>query len=144
MPFALIAFGLLLTIAGAKNNQGQLFTLLEGDFTGTKSFLFWGASVVGIGAVGYVPKLRPLSNVFLALLIVVFILAQYKDGNNIFTSFVTQLKAGTSGTATAPAVASNDNSSSSASGGSNVGAQASSLASSASALEAGAQILASA
>lgn len=101
MPFALIAFGLLLTIAGAKNNQGNLFTLLQGDFTGSKSFIWWTASIVGIGAVGYVPKLRPLSNIFLALIIIVFILAQYKNGTNIFTNFITQLKAGTSGAQTA-------------------------------------------
>lgn len=105
MPFALIAFGLLLTIAGARGTQGNLFALLEGDFTGSQSFLWWGASVVGIGAVGYVPKLRPLANIFLALILVVFVLAQYKGGNNIFQSFINQLKAGTTG----GAGAANDN-----------------------------------
>lgn len=105
MPFALVAFGLLLTIAGARGTQSNLFALLKGDFTGKQSFLWWGGAVVGIGAVGYVKELRPLSNTFLALILVVFILAQYKGGNNIFQTFIAQLKAGTSGSA----IAANDN-----------------------------------
>ena len=109
MPFALIAFGLLLTIAGAKGTQGNLYSLLQGDFTGNQSFLWWGGSIVGIGAVGYIPKLRPLANIFLALILVIFVLAQYKSGNNIFQSFINQLKAGTSGTASSDATAANDN-----------------------------------
>lgn len=106
MPFALVAFGLLLTIAGARGTQGNLFALLKGDFTGDKSFLYWGGSIVGIGALGYIPTIRPLANVFLALILVVFILAQYKSGNNIFEAFIQQLKAGTSSSA---APAANDN-----------------------------------
>lgn len=125
MPFAVIAFGLLLTIAGARGTQGNLYGLLKGDFVGQNSFLWWGTAVVGIGAVGYVEKLRPLANIFLALILVVFVLAQYKNGNNIFQSFINQLKAGTSGTATAA----NDNATKTSLNDSGLAAGAASLAS---------------
>lgn len=100
MPFALIIFGLVLTIAGARGTQGSLFTLLKGDFTGDKSFIWWAASIIGVGAVGYIPDLKKLSNAFLALILVVLIL----HNSGVFSKFTAALKsAGNAGS-------SNDNS----------------------------------
>lgn len=112
MPYILIAGGLVLTIAGARGNQGQLFTLLKGDFTGPNSFLWWFASIVGIGAIGYIPEARKFSNMFLALVLLVLILAQSKNGN-LFQNFVNAIKSGTAAapdTITPKTVVSNDNS----------------------------------
>ncbi len=95
MPFALIIAGLILTISGARGTQSDLFTLLKGDFTGDKSFIWWAISILGIGAVGYIKPLKPLSNVFLALVLVVLVLANSKDGKGLFSKFNDAIKSGT-------------------------------------------------
>lgn len=79
MPFALLIVGILLLIAGVKNTQGTLYTLVQGDFTGQDNFLYWFTAILVIGAIGYVPKLKPLSTGFLILVILVLFL---KKGNS--------------------------------------------------------------
>jgi hypothetical protein len=75
VPYALILAGIVLVIAGVRNTHTALFSLLIGDFTGTRSFIWWALSILGIGAVGYVEDLRGLANTFLALVFIVLILA---------------------------------------------------------------------
>jgi hypothetical protein len=91
MGFALIGFGLLLTIAGARDTQGDLFALLQGDFTGSGSFLYWVAAIAFVGGLGYAKTLRPISHAFLGLIFVVFIFAENKNGRNIFAELSTAL-----------------------------------------------------
>lgn len=81
MPFALAIIGIALLIAGVRNKQDVLFALLKGDFTGENNFIFWAVSILIIGAIGYIPKLKPISTAFLALLIVVLFL---KKGTGFF------------------------------------------------------------
>jgi hypothetical protein len=109
VPFVLIAFGLILSVAGARGTQSNLFTLLKGDFTGNQSFIWWFLSILGIGALGYIKDLRAFSNAFLALVLVVLILAQNKNGNNLFSNFINAIKSGTGGAATPATVTANDN-----------------------------------
>lgn len=116
MPFALIAIGLILTIAGARGTQGTLFNLLKGDFTGNQSYLWWALSIVAVGAVGYVKSLRPLSHGFLVLILIVFVVAQYKGGKDLFKSFIDQVRAGT--TNVPATTAANDNAGEGGTGGS--------------------------
>jgi len=79
MPFALLLVGLVLLISGVKNTQDTLFSTVKGDFTGTDNFIYWFVAIIIIGAVGYIPKLKPVSTAFLALVIVVLFL---KKGNS--------------------------------------------------------------
>ncbi|HEY6018433.1 MAG TPA: hypothetical protein VIY48_00580 [Candidatus Paceibacterota bacterium] len=88
MPYALIIAGIVLTVAGVRNTQGELYSLLINDFTGQKSFVWWSLSILGVGAVGYVQGLRPLSNAFLALLFIVLIIAN----KGVFQQFTEALK----------------------------------------------------
>lgn len=74
MPFLFLTFGILFIVAGARNTQTQLLTLLKGDFLGKPNFLFWFASILIIGALGYVQSLRPVSRAFLALVIIVLLI----------------------------------------------------------------------
>lgn len=74
MPFALAIIGIVLLVAGVRNQQGNLFALVKGDFIGPNNFIFWMVSIFVIGALGYIPKLKPLSTGFLALVIVVLFL----------------------------------------------------------------------
>jgi hypothetical protein len=78
MPFALLIVGVFLVIAGVRNTQDVLFDLVKADFIGTDNFIFWFLAIVAIGALGYIPRLKPLSTAFLGLVIVVLFL---KEGN---------------------------------------------------------------
>lgn len=73
MPLFLILIGLILVISGAKGTTKELASLLKDDFAPTDSnvsFGVWIIAIVMVGALGYIPKLKPLSNAFLVLLFV--------------------------------------------------------------------------
>jgi hypothetical protein len=94
MPFVLLILGAVLFISAIRNTQGNLFTLLGGDFTGSNNFIFWVVSILAIGALGYIPKLKPLSAAFLALVIIVLFLTKG-------VGFFSQLTAGIGSTTSA-------------------------------------------
>lgn len=94
MAYALILIGLLLTIAGVRNRHDELFALVQGDFTGPNSFIFWLAAIAIIGGLGYIPEMKGLSNAFLALVLIVLVLNQ---GTGIFDRITAALQQSTSG-----------------------------------------------
>lgn len=75
MPFVLLIFGAILFVAGVRNTEGKLWTLVKGDFTGHNSFLVWIAAIAVVGGVGYIPKLKPVSVAFMTLLLIVLFLS---------------------------------------------------------------------
>jgi putative exporter of polyketide antibiotics len=88
MPFFLLITGTVLIIAAARGTHKDLFRLLEGDFTGPRNFVYWFVSILLIGMIGYIPKLKPLSDGFLVLLIIVIFL---KKGTGLFDMFNEQI-----------------------------------------------------
>ena len=84
MPFALLIIGAVLLIAAVRNTQSDLFTLVQGDFTGQNNYIFWVVAILIIGAVGYIKPLKPLSTAFLALVILVLFLSR---GAGLFSRF---------------------------------------------------------
>jgi hypothetical protein len=90
VAYVLLFFGILLTVAGTRGTQDKLFGLLQGDFTGQNSFIYWIAAIAIIGSIGYVPELKGFSRAFLALILVVLILNQ---GTGVFQQFTNALKA---------------------------------------------------
>jgi hypothetical protein len=88
MPFVLIIAGVVLIISAVRNTQQQLFYLLALDFTGPHNFIFWFLSILLIGALGYIPKAKPLSDGFLILVILVLFL---KKGTGFFDMFQKQI-----------------------------------------------------
>ena len=88
MPFVLIVAGSVLLIAAVRNTQQQLFYLLALDFTGPKNFVFWVFSILVIGAVGYIPRLKPISDGFLILVILALFI---RKGAGFFDMFQTQI-----------------------------------------------------
>lgn len=88
MPYVLVIVGIILTVAGVRNTHTALFSLVAGDFTGSKSFVWWTISILGIGAVGYVEDLRKLANYFLALIFIVLVLSN----KGVFAQFIAALK----------------------------------------------------
>lgn len=95
MPFALLIFGLVFVVSAIRGTQADLFTLLREDFTGDKNFFVWVLAIILIVAVGNVRVLRPVSNAFLGLVVLVIILRAGKAG--LFESFLSQVKSGTQG-----------------------------------------------
>ena len=89
MPYALIIFGAMLLVSSVRNTQGDLFTLLKGDFSGNNNFIFWMLSIFAVGAIGYVPKLKPISTAFLVLIVTVLFLSR----KGFFDQFMAQIKA---------------------------------------------------
>lgn len=75
MPFALLIVGIILLVSAVRNTQGDLYTLVKGDFSGPNNYLYWVVSILIIGAVGYIDTLRPISRMFLVLVIVVLFLS---------------------------------------------------------------------
>lgn len=87
MPYALIVFGLLLLVASVRNTQGQLFNLLKSDFTGPHNFVYWFIAIMAIGSIGYIDKLKPISNAFLILVVVILFLSN----RGFFAQFQSQI-----------------------------------------------------
>lgn len=111
MPFALLIIGLFLLIAGIRNTAGpassptSLFGLIHGDFTGTDNFIYWFLAILIIGALGYVPKLKPVSTGLIVLVIVVLFLKKGNSsgvGGGFFSQFTNAINGSTnSGVTTA-------------------------------------------
>lgn len=87
MAYVVIIVGIFLTVAGVRGTQNDLFTLVKGDFTGQTSFIYWLFAIAVVGALGYIPQLKGLSNAFLLLILVVLVL---HNG----TGFFSQLQSG--------------------------------------------------
>lgn len=109
MPFVLLIVGGIVLIASVRNTQDCLFTLVKGDFTGQGNFIYWVISLLLIGALGYIPKLKPLSVAFLGLVILVLFLTRGNPkgiGGGFFSQFTQQVKATTATASTTAAPAS--------------------------------------
>jgi hypothetical protein len=88
MPFVLIVAGSLLFIAAVRGTQQDLFYLLARDFTGPHNFIFWIVAILIIGAVGYIPRLKPVSDGFLILVILALFI---RKGTGFFDMFQQQI-----------------------------------------------------
>lgn len=94
MPILFGFAGLVLIVAGVRNRVTQgnqsLASLLKDDFTGNNPFWKWLLAIFLIGAVGYIPNLRPISRAFMALVIVVFLLSNKGLFDNLKSVFAKQ------------------------------------------------------
>lgn len=76
MTLVLLFIGIIIVVAAFRNSQGALFTALYEDVPG---YVTWAAAIFAIGAVGFIPGLRPVSRGILALVIVVIVLRNYQN-----------------------------------------------------------------
>lgn len=78
MPLALVIAGVLLLVSAVRGTQVELVQLVKGDLIGTGkgegNFLQWMLALVLVGAIGYIPRLKPLSVALLALILLVIFL----------------------------------------------------------------------
>jgi len=71
-----------------------LANLLQGDFTGPDNFIYWLVAIMIIGAIGYVPKMKGISNAFLVLIIVVLFITRGNpkmQGGGFFKQFTSAI-----------------------------------------------------
>lgn len=88
MPLALLIIGILVVISGIKNNAPSLGAALVTDFKGSGSFFYWVVGVVAVGSLGYNPKLKTVSHLFLLLIAIVFVVSN----NGFFQQFQAALQ----------------------------------------------------
>lgn len=76
MAFALLIIGITLIVAAVRGTHLELIGLIKGDFTGPANFWYWVAALLLIGAIGYVPRLKALSDGLLIVIILALLLAR--------------------------------------------------------------------
>lgn len=76
MAFLALLIGIVLVVSAIRDTHGSLFTALGQDVPG---FAVWGAAIIGVAAIGFIPGLKPISRGLLALIITVILLTNYKQ-----------------------------------------------------------------
>jgi hypothetical protein len=94
MPFALLMLGVLFLTVAIRNQQTAFVQLVRADFSGTGNFSYWVVAVIVLGAIGYIPKAKPVSNLLLVLILIVLVLKRGNSsglGGGVFNQLVTAL-----------------------------------------------------
>lgn len=80
MAFALLFVGVVFLVSAASGTQGQLFALLKSDFSGPNNYFYWLAAILVVGVFGYIPRLKPISDMFLVLIVLSLVLTRGNAG----------------------------------------------------------------
>jgi hypothetical protein len=92
MPFVFLLSGLALLVVVVQGNAAAAASLLKSEFTGQRSFVPWVSAIVILCALGYVRSIRPVTDSFVGLIILVMIVVAESNGQNFFASFNSQLR----------------------------------------------------
>ena len=92
MAWAFLIIGLIVLVAAIRGKQTDLWNLIRSDFTGSNNFFYWVLAVILLVALGTFKPIRPITDAFLGLIILVILIGN-KD---LVGSFTQQVKAGTS------------------------------------------------
>ena len=76
MPFVLIVIGVILLITAIHGTSGKLGSMLSSDIFGAKGFVYWFLAIFIIGAIGYYRPLKPVSNLFLVLVVLILFISE--------------------------------------------------------------------
>lgn len=102
MPFVFLIIGLVVIVAGVRGTETSLLSLLSNDI---KGFAPWFVAILVIGALGYIKAIRPITDGFMALLIVVLFLSNGGFFAKLFgTSTTKQTAIATGGSITGAAL----------------------------------------
>lgn len=103
MAFALLIIGITLVVASVRGTHMSLISLIYGDFSGPGNFWYWIAALLVIGAIGYVDKLKPLSDGLLVVILLALVLGKgdpkKNPGGGFFQYVQDALKSTTSASA---------------------------------------------
>lgn len=83
MILVALLIGVVLIVAAVRNSQDALFSALGTDIP---EFVIWAAAIIAIGAIGWIPSLKPVSRGLLILIFVVIVLRNYSA---VLTGFQT-------------------------------------------------------
>ena len=99
MAFALLIVGMSLVVVSVRNTQATFTARVANDFKGSGNFLYWIVAILIIGAIGYIPKAKPVSDLFLVLILVVLFLKKGNPsvGGGFFQQFTQAIGASASG-----------------------------------------------
>lgn len=106
MPFVLIVVGIVILVTAINGTTGKLAGLLKTDVFGQNGYIYWAVAVGVVGAIGYINAFKRLSDWFIVLILLALVL----NNRGIFQQFSQVLKgtaSASSGTTTAPGMASN-------------------------------------
>lgn len=76
MPFIVLFLAVGFIAIGLRGQAKAAGTLLASEFTGPDSFVQWFLAVMVIGLTGYIPKVKPVSDAMLVLILVVMVIAK--------------------------------------------------------------------
>lgn len=82
MAFLALLFAIVLIVAAIRNTHGALFAALQQDVPG---YVVWASAIIALGAIGFIPNLKPISRALLALVFMVIILKNYRTILSGFT-----------------------------------------------------------
>lgn len=108
MSLVFLLIGVVVVVAAFRNSQTALFTAVGTD---VPEFVIWGAALLAIGALGYVPGLKTVSKWLLGLVVLVLVVNNYQAISSGFTSAwknpppssgTSPTQSGNSGTSPAP------------------------------------------
>jgi hypothetical protein len=89
MILVVLLIGAVLLVAALRNTYSALFADLGQD---VPKFVTWAAAIVALGALGYLPGLRPISRGLMSLVLVVIVFQNYQ---NILEGFQSVAQANT-------------------------------------------------
>ena len=75
MPLFLLLVGIVFLTASVRGEHKLFFETLRSDFTGPNNFFYWGIALWAIIIAGYFKPLKPLSDAFLALVVIMLFFA---------------------------------------------------------------------
>jgi hypothetical protein len=96
MAWAFLFVGGLFLITAWRGKHKDLWALLKSDFTGEGNFFVWVLAIIMLAALGSFRPIRPVTDAFLGLVILVIVIAPYRNGRDLFAEFRQQIKEGTS------------------------------------------------
>lgn len=103
MILVVLIIGTIILVSALRGTYGALFSDLGQD---VPKFIVWGAAILALGALGFIPGLRPISRGLMALVLIVIVMQNYA---NILAGFSAVAKAPTA-SSTPPAANTNTSS----------------------------------
>lgn len=75
MPLFALFIGIIIIVAAFRNSHAALFGAIATD---APKFIVWAAAIIALGVIGFIPGLKPVSRLLLALVIIVLVVNNYQ------------------------------------------------------------------
>lgn len=96
MAWGFLLIGAIMLIVSIRGKHTELYELLKDDFTGEGNFFNWVLAIIILVALGTFKPIRPVTDAFLTLVILVIVIAPYRNNRDLFSEFRAQVREGTS------------------------------------------------